>query len=97
MPHNGAMPPETVYLVEMQDGPAAPLRYWAKVYLSQGKAREGIEYWAPRVGASRLRWDDTGSGVLIAEDKDSERIWRVIPLSVHPDSEPERHGTPLPS
>ena len=96
MHHNEPMTPETVFLVEMQDGPAEPLKYWAKVYLSRSKAREGVEYWAPQAGAFRLLWEDTGSGVLIAEDQDSKRIWRVLPLSVHPDSQPERYGTPLP-
>jgi hypothetical protein len=94
------MTPETVYLVEERPGTVGEMKYWAKVYLSREKAREGIEYWAPRAGVNDLAWEEGSFGVLIASpanDDASERSWTIVPLPVHPDNEPHRHGSPLPA
>ena len=41
------------------------------------------------------RETDSNTGVLSAEDEDSGRIWHIVPLSVHPDIEPVKYGSPL--
>jgi len=87
---------QTVYLVEDHARGQDTNSYWAKVYLSERKAREGVEYWAPRRGIRSLRWEDGSFGVMIAypaDDDDVMPAYKIVPLDVHQDSQPERGGT----
>jgi hypothetical protein len=85
--------PSTVHLVEIHTDPepAPHTRYFAHVYLSPAKAKAGVEHWARRGGHGELRWEDRG-GLLYAfpaAGDDTRELYRVVPLRVHGDDQPE--------
>jgi len=85
--------PDIVYLAEDHTDlePANHTRYFAKVYLSRGKARAGVEHWARRGGHGEVRWEDhaPASYAYAADGSRSGELYRVVALSVHPDNQPE--------
>ena len=86
--------PTAVYLVEDHTDlePTPYTKYFAHVYLSRASATAGVEYWAAHGGHGALRWIDR-AGVSYAYPATGSRtkeLYKVVPLRVHPDNQPER-------
>jgi hypothetical protein len=91
----GAMTePTEVYLIEDNTDPEPDpnVRYFAHVYLSRDKAKAGVEYWANRGGHGLVRWQEHApvSYAFPSEGPRQSELYRVVPLRVHPDDQPER-------
>lgn len=77
--------PDVVFLVEdfniNKDG---RMTYWAKVYVSEAKARAGVEYWAAAQKKGPLTWTESH-----AYWDDNSHAYAVVPLAVFQDSDVE--------
>lgn len=85
--------PSLVYLVEDHTDPemAPCTKYFAHVYLSCDKAKAGVEQWAKRGGHGSVRWQEH-TPVSYANPHggaEQRELYRVVPLRVHPDYQPE--------
>lgn len=85
------MATDVVYLVE--DLTAGSLRYWAHVYRTVSRAKKGVGDYAQRNGYSGVRWVEYAP-VWHAyppghPDLAGAELYRVVPLEVRRDDEPD--------
>ena len=82
-----------VYLVEdhTDPDPATHTKYFAHVYLSREKAKAGVQHWALRGGHGAVHWQEHAevSYAYPAGGTRQRELYKVIPLRVHPDNQPE--------
>lgn len=73
------------------ENPKSYTRYFAHVYLSRAKARAGVEHWAERGGHGTVRWEEhePASYAYAAGGQRTTELYRIVPLRVHLDDEPE--------
>lgn len=85
--------PAVVYLVEdhTDPEPTTHTKYWAHVYLSHDKAKAGVEVYAERGGHGALRWEEhsPASYAYPANGARTRQLYRIVPLRVHRDDQPE--------